>query len=193
MRVIVIRHGKVDFKWRGLSTSEQFDMDCMKYDKAPVKPFSVEIPKKVSEKIYISSLPRSRESAIQIFGEKNFIVTSLINEVPMRASIVSKIKLPLWFWNISGRLQWFFHSRMQQEGKIDTVKRAEKFVRMILRSEEDCTVVTHGFFMHTLIAALKKNGFCISHARVRYSNGECIIAEWEPKETRNTHDIRKYV
>lgn len=105
MNVVVIRHGKVDFKWRNWSTSEQFDMDCKKYDKAPVKPFLVEIPKKTSKKIYISSLSRSRETAIQIFGERDFIITNLIDEVPLHSSVESKVKLPLLFWNISGRLQ----------------------------------------------------------------------------------------
>ena len=48
MRAIIIRHGKVDFKWKNWSTSEQFVMDCRKYDKASVRPFLVEIPKNIS-------------------------------------------------------------------------------------------------------------------------------------------------
>lgn len=55
MRAIIIRHGKVDFKWKNRSTSEQFDMDCRKYDKASVKPFSVEIPKNTSRETLINS------------------------------------------------------------------------------------------------------------------------------------------
>lgn len=71
MNVVVIRHGKVDFKWRNWSTSGQFDMDCMKYDKAPVKPLLVVTQKNTSKRIYTSSLSRSRETAIQMFGEQN--------------------------------------------------------------------------------------------------------------------------
>ena len=177
MNVVVIRHGKVHFKWRNWSTSEQFDMECKKYDKAPIKPFLVEVPKKVPDKIYISGLPRSRETAIQIFGETEFIATRLIDEVPMHSSVVSKVKLPLWFWNISGRLQWLFNSQRQQECRKDTIDRAEQFVKIILQNGDDCTVVTHGFFMLILIDQLKKNGFCIGHTKWNYSNGEYIIAE----------------
>ena len=43
------------------------------------------------------------------FGEKKFISTKLLNEVPLCASVASNKKLPLLFWNISGRLQWFFN------------------------------------------------------------------------------------
>ena len=177
MIVVVIRHGKVLFQWRKWSTSEQFDMDCAKYDVAPVNPFFIEIPKKASGKIYISSLPRSRETAVSIFGEKNFITTKLIDEVPMHSSVASQVKLPLFFWNISGRLQWLFNNHRQQECRKDTICRAEQFVKMILQNKDDCTVVTHGFFMHVLIERLKKNGFCIDHTKLRYSNGEYIIAE----------------
>ena len=177
MNVVVIRHGKVDFKWRNWSTSEQFDMDCKDYDRALVKPFSVEILNKKFEKIYISSLSRSRDTAIQIFGKKNFITTKLIDEVPIHSSVVSKVKLPLLFWNISARIQWLFNSQRQQECRKDTVYRAEQFVNMLLQNEEDCTVITHGFFMQTLIACLKKKGFCIGHTKLKYSNGEYIIAK----------------
>ena len=177
MRAIIIRHGKVDFKWRKWSTSEQFDMDCGEYDKASVKPLFVEIPKNISKRIYISSLSRSRETAIQIFGEQDFIVTKLIDEVPLHSSIVSKVKLPLLFWNISGRLQWLFNNHCQKECRKDTIFRAEQFIKTLLHNEEDCTIITHGFFMHILINRLKKNGFCISNVKLQYFNGEYIIAE----------------
>ncbi|MDE7224883.1 MAG: histidine phosphatase [Acetatifactor sp.] len=177
MNVVVIRHGKVDFKWRNWSTSEQFDMDCMKYDKAPVKPLLVDIPENTYERIYISSLSRSRETAIQIFGEQDFIVTKLIDEVPLHSSIASKVKLPLLFWNISGRLQWLLNNHRQQECRKGTIHRAEQFVQMLLHDEANCIVITHGFFMHIVIDILKKNGFCISHTKLQYSNGEYITAE----------------
>lgn len=177
MRAIIIRHGRVDFKWKNWSTSEQFDMDCRKYDKASVKPFLVEIPKNTYKRIYISSLSRSRETAIQIFGEQDFIVTKLIDEVLLRSSVVSKVKLPLLFWNISGRLQWLFNNHRQQECRKDTIYRAEQLVKVLLHNEENCAIITHGFFMHILIDSLKKNGFCISNVRLQYSNGEYITAE----------------
>ena len=177
MKVIIIRHGKVDFNWKTWSSSEKFNEDCKRYDEAPIFICGVDVPKIDSKNIYISSLQRSRETAKQIFGQKDFMSTKLIDEVPLCASITSNKKLPLMFWNISGRLQWLFNIQRQKECKRETVQRAEQFVEMIVGKKEDCVIVTHGFFMHTLIKVMKKKAFRMNHTRLSYSNGECIIAE----------------
>lgn len=36
MRAVIIRHGKVDFKWKTRRTSEQFNEDCKMYDEVPL-------------------------------------------------------------------------------------------------------------------------------------------------------------
>ena len=48
---------------------------------------------------------------------------------------------------------------------------------MIAEKEKDCIIVTHGFFMHTLINQMKQQAFKISHTKLSYSNGEYVIAE----------------
>ena len=182
MKAILIRHGKVDYQWKKWSTSEQFDLDCRKYDEAPILPVSIEIPEIgnqgiVCRKIYVSSLARSRKTAEGRFGDRDFTETGLIDEVPLRSSVEGNVRLPLWFWNISGRLQWLSGCRRQSEPRAETRKRAEKFVKMLLDDGGDCAVVTHGFFMHTLIGCMKENGFRIGHTRMKYGNGEYVIAE----------------
>jgi len=131
MRAIVMRHGKVDFQWKKWSTSEQFEKECKRYDEAPVVDLASEISRFEYQDIYISSLQRSRETATQLFGEKNFISTKLLDEVPLCAGIISNKKLPLIFWNISARLQWFFNIYTQKECRKETVYRAEQFINMI--------------------------------------------------------------
>lgn len=177
MKVVIIRHGKVDFKWKTWSSSEQFNEECKMYDEAPIIPMLFDIPKIDYQNIYISSMQRSKDTANQIFGEKDFISTKLIDEVPLCASIATNKKFPLLFWNISGRLQWLFNIRKQKECRKETIHRAEKFVEMITEKRVDCVIVTHGFFMHTLIKVMKNNAFHINHTRLSYSNGECMIAE----------------
>jgi broad specificity phosphatase PhoE len=177
MRARIIRHGKVDFQWRKYSTSEQFDRDCKMYDDAPIFPLISGEPNVDYQNIYISSLQRTKETANQLFGEKDFATTKLIDEVPLCASIVSNIKLPIIFWNVSGRLQWFLNIPLQKESRKETIYRATQFIKMIVEKDNDCIIVTHGFFMHTLLRQMKKQGFRISHSRLSYSNGECVIAE----------------
>ena len=177
MRAIVMRHGKVDFQWKKWSTSEQFNKDCKMYDEAPIFSLSSDVPQINYQDIYISTLQRSRDTAKQLFGERDFIPTKLLDEVPLCASVISDKKLPLIFWNISARLQWFFNIHSQKECRKETVYRAKQFINMIVEKEKDCTIVTHGFFMHTLLSQLKQQAFKISHTKLSYSNGEFVIAE----------------
>lgn len=177
MQIIMIRHSKVYFQWHKWSTSIQFNNDCRMYDLAPVKPFPAPIPKGDWNLYFVSSSSRSRETAYQIFGDKDYISSSLLDEVPLSASIDTNLKLPLWFWNITGRLQWCFHSSYQKETRKETQKRAQNFVDVLLEKNEDCAIVTHGFFMHSLIAVMEKNGFVIANKTFNYSNGQYIIAE----------------
>lgn len=177
MRAIIIRHGKVDFQWRKWSTSEQFNKDCKMYDEAAIFSLLSDVPQINYQNIYTSSLQRSRETANQLFGEKDFISTKLLDEVPLCASVASNKKLPLIFWIISGRLQWLFNIHSLNECRKESVCRAKQFIKMIIEKGDDCIIVTHGFFMHTLLSQMKRQAFQISHTRLSYSNGECVIAE----------------
>ena len=76
---------------------------------------------------------------------------------------------------MAGRLQWLFDSDRQLETKHRTVERAEQIVQELINEGEDCALVTHGFFMHTLIAEMKQHGFRLDKTRLKYQNGEAIV------------------
>ena len=176
MKVIIIRHAEVDFCWSRRCTSEGFDSDCGRYDIASIKKIKYSIPRNGCERIYISELSRSRDTAQLMFPGCDHIKSGLINEVPLRSSFDTKKKIPLWFWNLSGRLQWFVNSSRQTEGRNQTKERAKQFVAMICNEDMDCAVITHGFFMHTLLSEMKKAGFRTNNSSAEYKNGEYIIA-----------------
>lgn len=176
-KVFVIRHAKVDFHWRNWCDSKEFDSDCREYDRSPLANDGYDIPDLADGKIYISSLLRSRDTAKMLFGEKGFIVSGLIDEVPLRSGIDTKIKFPHWLWMAIGRIQWYMNSVRQPESRNRSRERAKRFVETISNDDIDCTVVTHGFFMHTLISELRNEGFRISKTHTKYRNGECVVAE----------------
>jgi len=122
-------------------------------------------------------LSRSKETAISIFGKGDFRQTGLIDEVPLRSAFDSKIRLPLWFWNIVGRIQWFFNIERQIEGRFNTKKRAKSFVNMLCKDGENAIVVTHGFFMYTLLNVFKEAGFRYDKSYVYYKNGSYAVVE----------------
>ena len=124
----------------------------------------------------MSSLPRSRATAENLFNS-SLRQTEWVDEVPLRSSFDTKIRLPLWFWNLSGRLQWFINSSRQLEGRLHTRARAGKMVALLCREGADGVIVTHGFFMFTLLREMKHAGFRISKSHAKYQNGEYVIAK----------------
>ncbi len=176
MKIVVLRHGTVDYVWSRWCTSEEFDKECAEYDKAPIKHTAYNIPAIGSDNVFISSLPRSRATAEKLFNS-SLRQTEWVDEVPLRSSFDTKIKLPLWFWNLSGRLQWLINSSRQPEGQLRTRARAGKIVDLLCREGTDGVIVTHGFFMLTLLREMKHAGFTISKSRAKFENGEYVIAE----------------
>ena len=177
MKVIIMRHSKVKYIWKKWYTSDEFDKACKEYDRSFVEYTEQNLPDYNYKNIYISTLSRSRETPISIFGQTHLRQTELIDEVPLRSAFDSKIRLPLWFWNFAGRIQWFFNIERQSEGRLITKKRAKSFVNMLCRDEEDAIVITHGFFMHTLLNAFKDEDFRYNNLNVYYKNGSYVIVE----------------
>ena len=177
VKIVIIRHGEVDYKMRKWSNSEEVSQDYKMYDQAPVISAEYNVPKSGSQAYYVSSLSRTLETAKAMFGEQDYIVSELIDEVPLSASIETKLRLPLVFWNITGRIQWLFNNKRQKESRKETIIRAERFVEDLVSKNEDCAIVTHGFFMITLLNVMKKKGFYIKGKSSGFANGEYTIAE----------------
>ena len=93
--------------------------------------------------------------------------------------------MPLWFWNLTGRLQWFINCRRQVEGRRQTRERAKEFVELIKNDDMDVAVVTHGFYMHTLLQEMKKAGFMMTGYSVKFKNGEYVTAKLTKNVTRS--------
>jgi broad specificity phosphatase PhoE len=129
------------------------------------------------QKIYVSKLSRSQDTAKMLFPNGEYFESGLINEVPLKSSFDTKVNMPLWFWNLTGRLQWFVNSGRQVEGRRQTRDRAKEFVEMIGNDDMDVAVVTHGFYMHTLLQEMKKVGFRMRGSSVKFKNGEYVTAK----------------
>ncbi len=154
-----------------------FDSECRKYDLSPIRNVNYNIPQTTYQKIYVSELSRSQDTAKILFQNGEYAESRLINEVPLKSSFDTRLNLPLWFWNLTGRLQWFFNCRRQAEERRQTRERAKEFVELIGNDDMDAAVVTHGFYMHTLLQEMKKVGFKMTGASANFKNGEYVIAE----------------
>lgn len=116
MKIVIIRHAKVNMEWEKRYDSALYDLACKKYDTSDIVPISEIISSGNSVcMIYISELSRSYKTAYKLFGRTDFCRTSLINEVPLRSFKDTKKKYPLWIWDFIGRLQWLFNNKRQPE------------------------------------------------------------------------------
>ncbi|MBR6879646.1 MAG: histidine phosphatase family protein [Clostridiales bacterium] len=182
MKIYIIRHGKVDLNWSSYSDSETFDRECLEYDHAPIVDIAYERPQTDCRNICVSSLSRTRDTAVRIFGEAEYDSTPLIDEVPLRSAFDTRIRMPRWFWEVSGRVQWFFNSKRQKETRKATKARADRFIDKVMDEGSDLILVTHEFYMHTLLKRFGKRGFrIISKRRIHYRNGEYAIISNEEK------------
>ena len=74
MKVVIIRHAEVNFNWSRRCTSEKFDAECRKYDHSPIRNVTYSIPQIAYQRIYVSELSRSRDTAGMLFPEGKYYV-----------------------------------------------------------------------------------------------------------------------
>ena len=167
MRIIVIRHEKVDMTWDRKYNSVAYDLACEHYDRCPIA-FSDKKYEKIAgtEKVYVSGLSRTYETACRLFDGTDFVKTDMLNEVPLRSFKDTERSYPLWVWNFIGRFQWFLGKSRQPESREQTRIRAKGMIKLLEKRQEDCYLVTHGFYMRVLISELRRCGY-----RIRNENG----------------------
>lgn len=176
MKIIMIRHAKVDMAWDKSYDSEGWDAANKTYDESPIKEVKEHL-KSEGFRVYISTLPRTRATAKGLLGECELMETPLLNEVPNRAAVDTSLKLPKWSWVACGRIEWYFNSSRQPETKRKTRERAEKLVKMLVEKNEDCVLITHEFYLYTLESVLAKHGFVTERGSIgRIKNLERIRA-----------------
>jgi len=82
--------------------------------------------------------------------------------------------------NVTGKVY------ISTQSRSDTVKRAKEVIRQI-EKEEECVVVTHGFFMKTFLGQLKKAGYVLEGDRAfGFHNLQVVRAAGDGMERKET-------
>ena len=194
MKLTLIRHGKVNMTYEKRYDSASYDVAQEGYDTADIFPVPVEAADPAVKaallpgaedptkrlKFYISTLPRTRQTLKGLYGGVPYTETDLLREVPLIASFDTARVLPRSFWRALGRTQWFLNRGRQPEHRRDTRQRAKKLVDTLIEKNEDAVLVTHEFYLYTLLSELKRRGFQVARpqkTRFRINNLEHIYAE----------------
>ena len=153
-RIHLLRHFRVKDQAKGFMNTEEFLAWVEQYDNMELEYNEVALPAKI-DKVFVSGQQRALKSAI--FLELEYERSDLLVEVDAQAFISGKIKLPKKLWLFIDRLRWYLNVR-KVEKRSDTTQRARSFIQKI-KETDDVLIISHGLFMHVLIAELKKEGF----------------------------------
>ena len=159
MKVVLIRHAPVDMKWNKRYNSSTFDEACQAYDQADIKRTETKILDSKNRVIYVSNVKRTQQTAEMLFGEMPLTRTHLLNEVPVRSFCDTQKEYPMWIWHFMGRLQWWAGNERQTELRKDTENRARELIDLLRKQQKDCILVSHGWFLRTLLKEFRKAGF----------------------------------
>lgn len=177
MKIYIIRHARVDMEWPDRCTSHKFEELMDLYNTSnidPVKEPAMNVP---CNNIYVSNLVRSLKTAQGLFPNAEHKKLEDIMEVPISPYKDTEGLVTVWSWNFFGRLQWFLNNRRQPEVRKDTYKRAQRVVDVLEDGGLDCVLVSHAFFIKTLVKVLKKNGYKVEGDRPSgLRNLEMVIA-----------------
>ena len=157
MRVVLIRHFKVGFKWKRFYNSSEYETACGGYNSSPI--IKSDVPINSTDRLITSTMKRAIETSRHIFKREADLADKNLCEVPIKPFIKTDLKFPKLVWDIVGRLQWRFNIDMQPESYRESKIRVKKFIDDIVKEGSNVVIVCHGWIIKLIILELKRHGF----------------------------------
>ncbi len=164
MKLVFIRHAKVNLPIPRRCTAAEFDHVRAAYDTAPIVPVAVPDSTTSTQQVhfYASELPRTHATLPGLFGDVPFTVIPLLNEVDNRSFASLSLRLPYPVWQFMGRLEWLLNHSRQPEPRKKTILRCRALIRFLEEKNEDAILVSHEFFLAALLQEMKRQGYHIT-------------------------------
>ena len=184
IQIYLIRHAKPNLEKKFLSSADEAQNYIENYNKAPIQHIDsnqVKIDINRSHQIYCSSLPRSQETALSLFGDSYVIVSdSIFREFELKIVHANSIvKLPLDLWKGVSRLLWLF--ACNDEG-IESYKEAKERVvvsvnnlEKLANQEETAILVGHGMINAAISKELRKRGWKVVQKKGHLNLGATVL------------------
>ena len=157
MKIVLIRHFKVGFKWKRFYNSAGFETASGSYNSSPV--IRSDTGFKSKDRLITSTMSRAMETSRYIFGRDPDHCDNNLCEVPIKPFANTKIPLPKLFWDVIGRLQWRLGIDKQPESYQQSRERVRKFLNALIEKGDNVVIVCHGWIIKLLIKELKAQGF----------------------------------
>jgi broad specificity phosphatase PhoE len=157
MNIVLMRHLKVDFRWKRWYTAARFDRDCDEYNRAGV--IASGAARRSAAFIVSSSMPRAVDTARLVFGRDPDLRLDELREIPLQSFLKTAVPLPRIVWELAGRLQWLLGGQGQPESVAGSVRRIRPALDRLIERNEDCVIISHGWVLMVAIRRLAALGF----------------------------------
>lgn len=182
--LILIRHAEVDLDHSGWMSPKKAAHLRDSYDTAPVQQFDpasvlAEIPKCVTDTIYVSSLSRSIITGVKLYGDSATLISmELLNEFELNM-IWLPIYLPYKGWTSLSRSMWLLGAKKQDTESYREAKKrviiAASFIEEKAASQKQVILVTHGFLNRNIAKELKKRNWKIIKNEGKENLGATVL------------------
>ena len=167
MKIILLRHGKPDFKIPKYIASKEIVKAIDLYDKAGIASDSIPSQKSINvannvKVIICSHLPRSLQSAQKLTEKDIYLSDKLFREASLPSSNSVFPKLPPMAWFTIFRILWLLGYTKNGESITVTRQRAKQATEKLIEIAEQhqqVLLVGHGVFNHLIATELKKQGW----------------------------------
>ncbi len=186
LQIYLIRHAKPNVKKNWFYSADEARQYVSDYNSAPIIPFDsslVFVRLRSDHTIYCSTLPRSQETALDIFGDNYTLVSdSVFREFEIRMiSANSFFKLPLVIWQAFSRGSWmlgFNHRGIEshQEAKLRARQASENLIK-VAHDEETAVLVAHGMLNGVIAKELEKKGWKMIQKQGHVNLGATILVK----------------
>lgn len=182
--LILIRHAQVSLEHKGWMNSKKAAEYREAYDTAPVYQFErdtvlAKIPKRITDTIYVSGLPRSIATGVKLYGDSAQLVSlDLLNEFELYI-----LKLPLYMpykvWTSLSRGFWLLGMKKEDTESYREAKNRVKTIADLIEKKaitnRQIILVTHGFINRNIAKEMKKRGWEIEQNNGKENLGATVL------------------
>ncbi|WP_232058373.1 histidine phosphatase family protein [Nibribacter ruber] len=187
IHIYLIRHARPMVDKSGFFSKEQATQYLQEYSLAEVEQVierSEHLPIDRIKKVFCSTLPRSKATALQLFGPQVELVEDVtFREFENRIWGLPLGKFPLLWWQVTSRLLWLMGLNQKEIESFKMArKRASQAADHLVQEAETAgmaVLVAHGFLNEFIKRALKRRGW-----RVTIDGGRKFVGVTQLEKSR---------
>lgn len=167
LHIFLVRHYEPNVERSGFFNAREASRFISAYDEAGIKQLAQNLPTGLPQdpaRVYCSALPRAKQTARILFGEKTFLIEDPnFNEFQRKIFHLPLLRFPIEVWLTGARLLWIMGLNSRgietfREARSRAFACAETLERYA-QAETKVVLVAHGFLNAFIRQGLRKRGW----------------------------------